>query len=47
MIIGVALVWKIETGLECDQWLLRKLITTVTGAKLRHVHIFSTTIDLF
>jgi hypothetical protein len=39
--IGVALVLKIETGLECRQWLLRKMIITVTGAKLLHVHSVS------
>jgi hypothetical protein len=35
------LVRKIETGLECGQWLLRKWKFTVTGAKLLHVHSVS------
>jgi hypothetical protein len=39
--MGAALVWKIETGLEYGQWLLRKPIITVTGAKLLHVHSVS------
>jgi hypothetical protein len=36
--MDVASVRKIEMGLECCQWLLRKLKNTVTGAKLLHVH---------
>jgi hypothetical protein len=39
--MAVALVRKIETGLECGQWLLRKLKLTVTGAKLLHVYSVS------
>jgi hypothetical protein len=44
--MGIALVWNIETGLECGQWLPRLLKITVTGAKLLHVDsvsIFSAT----
>jgi hypothetical protein len=39
--MGVASVWKIEMGLECCQWLLRKLKNTVTGAKLLLTHSVS------
>jgi hypothetical protein len=39
--MDVALVWKIEMGLECGQWLLKKLKITVTGAKLLHAHSVS------
>jgi hypothetical protein len=38
--MGVASVQKIEMGLKCYQWWLKKLETTVTGAtsKLLHLH---------
>jgi hypothetical protein len=39
--MAVASAWKIEMGLECCQWLLRKLKIIVTGAKLLHVHSVS------
>jgi hypothetical protein len=41
MFMVVVLVRKIEMGLECGQWLLRKWINTVTGAKLLHVQSIS------
>jgi hypothetical protein len=41
VIKGVMLVLTNESGLICCPWLLRKLIITVTGAKLLHVHSVS------
>jgi hypothetical protein len=39
--MGIESLWKIETRLEYGQQLLRKLINTITGAKLLHVHSVS------